>query len=66
MIAQVSKKVDTTVLKPIISVLAIQVELPTRLDPASNQTLRYALVPCTVAAGVASGEGTPALFQTKL
>ncbi len=65
-IAQVSKKVDTTVLKPIISVLAIQVELPTRLDPASNQTLRYALVPCTVAAGVASGEGTPALFQTKL
>ena len=64
-IAQVSQKVDTTA-RPVISVQAIQVELPTRLNQGASPPLRYALVPCTVAAGIASQDETPALFQTKL
>ena len=64
-IAQVSQKVDTTA-RPLISVQAIQVELPTRLNQGASPPLRYALVPCTVAAGIASQDETPALFQTKL
>ncbi|MEI8309995.1 MAG: hypothetical protein WCH98_04495 [Verrucomicrobiota bacterium] len=62
-IAQVSKKVDTTLRPAIISTQALQVELPARLLPDKQAILRYALVPCTVQNGVAGVDNTPPLFQ---
>jgi hypothetical protein len=62
-IAQVSKKVDTTLRPAVISTQALQVELPNRLLPDKQANLRYALVPCTVQNGVAGVDKTPPLFQ---
>lgn len=62
-IAQVSQKVDTTTLNPIISGKALQIELPSRLSSETRASLNYALVPCTLEAGTAARD-TPVLFRT--
>ncbi len=64
-IAQVSKKVDTALRPAIISTQALQIELPKKLVPGTNATLRYALVPCAVQNGAAVQDATPSLFATK-
>jgi len=61
-IAQVSKKVDTVLRPAVISCQALQVELPTHLNPNAKAALRYALVPCVVKDGAAVRNATPELF----
>ena len=61
-IAQVSKKVDTTLRPAVISTQALQVELPTQLKPEAKAALRYALLPCAVKDGAAVRGATPELF----